>query len=264
MKKTLITLLAFAGIASATSSDWTCDPTTIKDEEVVVSGTSVHTWDVSDTAGLTWTGGNAFSIAITLDVNSLAKTETGEFDTTKRYAVMSIRDYTSKPNKTTSYNGLACVAIQNGKVQFINWNGATAADTNVAEVSLSELGAQSSLTLVVNRDSSNTTTMGVYADGNFDNGRTLAGLANRSFDKQEFTELNFGGTTADSYTGGVNAVMPGNDVAAEFTLTGAAYMTGGVATADQLRTYYNLVPEPTTACLSLLALAGLAARRRRR
>ncbi len=246
MKKTLITLLALASVAAATPSDWTCDPATEENNTVSVSGTSIHTWNVANTAGLTWTEGNAFSIAFTLDVTSL--------DTTKRYAVMSIKD--------SSYNGLTSVAIQNGNVEFVFWDE-TSAYASKPLAGENGLNAKYSLTFVVNRSAGNAMTLDVYTDGNFDRKVTLTGKSNWKFGDKNFTQLNFGGSTAN-YFGNVNGVMPSNANAAEFTLTGAAYMTGGVATADQLKTYYyQLVPEPTTACLSLLALAGLAARRRR-
>ncbi len=243
MKKTLITLLALAGVASATPSDWTCDPTTIKDKEVVVSGSSVHSWNVSGVSDLSWDSGHTFTIAFTLDVTSL--------DSSKNYAVMSIKD--------AGYNGLASVAIKQGSLDFILYNDSSA----TSSVSLSALGAKSSLTLVINRQGGSSINMVAYADGKFDQGTTLTGKSNWHFSRA-FTAINFGGTANGNYTGHANTLMPNNANAAQFTLTGAAYMTGGVATAEQLKTYYQLVPEPTTACLSLLALAGLAARRRRR
>ncbi len=257
MKKTLITLLALAGVASATPSEWTCDPATEENNTVLVSGTSVHTWDVSSTAGLTWTGGNAFSIAFTLDVTSL--------DSMKKYAVMSIHSHDSTEDATPGFedfNGLTSVAIQNGNVEYIFWTGATGQPATYTKA-LTDLNAKYSLTFVVNRSTGNDMTLDVYTDGNFDRKATLSGKTSWSFGDHDFTELNFGGTTVDYFGNPVNRI-PGNADAAQFTLTGAAYMTGGVATADQLKTYYyQLVPEPTTACLSLLALAGLAARRRR-
>lgn len=47
-------------------------------------------------------------------------------------------------------------------------------------------------------------------------------------------------------------------------LVSDAVLFTGVKTADQIKTVHFLIPEPTTATLSLLALAGLAARRRRK
>jgi len=247
MKKTFISLLALAGVAAAAPSDWTCDSVTVKDLNKLVSGTSVHTWDVSKATGFSWSEHTPFSIALTLDVTKI--------DSAKNYAVMSIKDHSAKH----TYNGLASVAIRQGSLDFILWNE-TAPH---ASVSLASLNAKSSLTIVFNRDNDSTVNLVAYADGNFDRGTALKSKTGWIFGGQEFAEINFGGSTS-SYLGNVDKLMPSNKDAAQFTLTGAAYMTGGVATADQLRTYYHLVPEPTTACLSLLALAGLAARRRRR
>ncbi len=249
MKKTLITLLALAGVASATPGDWTCDPTTIKDKEVVVSGSRVHTWNVSSaqTDGLDWSSTHAFSVALTLDVTSL--------ESSKDYAVLTVQN----THNTTVFVGLASIAIKQGNVNFNLYNSSDP----VGSVSLETMGAKSSLTLVLSRTSDAKIQLKAYADGNFD----------RAFGLGEGSNWNYSGPQVFYYGGlpdgtsyfndNVSGLMPGNANAAQFTLTGAAYMTGGVATAEQLKTYYQLVPEPTTACLSLLALAGLAARRRR-
>ncbi len=69
--------------------------------------------------------------------------------------------------------------------------------------------------------------------------------------------LTQGGTNAASYLLGSNYTLSGLTVA----LDGYANAT---PTISNLTITANLIPEPTTATLSLLALAGLAVRRRRR
>ena len=59
------------------------------------------------------------------------------------------------------------------------------------------------------------------------------------------------------------ATANGDNKATSVTLDNIA-MWNRVLTADEIKTVATMVPEPTTATLSLLALAGLAARRRRR
>lgn len=240
MKKILITSLCFAGMAAA---DWTVYEPTQGYCETVVSGTACSTWALPNNTGLTWTSGNAFSIALTVDATSL--------DTSKSYTLLSIRD--------SGYNGLANISVSNGNANFVLWNETSPH----ASVALSALGAESSLTFVLSRTTSNELSLTAYADNNFTSGTSIGTKTGWDFNNKNLTQLNFGGTTAN-YFQNVAGVMPSNAEASAFTLTGAAYMTGGTATAADLQKYSSLVPEPTTACLSLLALAGLAARRRRK
>lgn len=239
MKKILITSLCFAGVAAA---EWTVYEPTLGYCETVVSGAEYSTWEPNNTE-LTWTSGKAFSIALTVDATSL--------DTSKSYTLLSIRD--------VSYNGLANISLSGGNANFVLWNETSPH----ASVDLSDLGAESSLTFVLSRTTSNELSLTAYADNNFTSGTSMETKEGWGFSNKTFTQLNFGGTTAN-YLGNVAGVMPSNAEASAFTLTGAAYMTGGTATAADLQKYSSLVPEPTTACLSLLALAGLAARRRRK
>ncbi len=244
MKKTFTILTLFACSVAASANEWTYDPTLVGNLEKEVSGSDYRSWDVSG-SGLTWTGSNPFSIAVTLDIASL--------ETTKDYAVFSIKD--------SSYNGLAAVAIQQGNINFYNWNDANPKGGSIA---LNTLNAQETLTLVISRDSGNTMSLNAYADGDFNTAVLRTGATNFSFSGLSFRSLNFGGSSAE-YFQNIGTAMPSNDNAAAFTLLGAGYMTGGVATADQLSTFYaDIVPEPATAALGAMLLAGMASRRRRK
>ena len=73
-----------------------------------------------------------------------------------------------------------------------------------------------------------------------------------SGDSHTMKQLNFGGNSTGG--NGVNVTLEG------------LYIHNQKLTADEIKTFVGSlpIPEPTTATLSLLALAGLAARRRRR
>ena len=244
MKKTFTILALFACSVAASANAWTYDPTLVGNLEKEVSGSDYHSWDVSG-SGLTWTGSNPFSIAVTLDIDSL--------ETTKDYSVFSIKD--------GQFNGLAAVAIQQGNINFYNWNTTT---PQGGSIELSSLNAQKTLTLVISRDSSNNMSLDAYADGNFETAVSRAGRSDFRFQNMTFESLNFGGSSAE-YFQNIGTAMPSNANAADFTLLGAGYMTGGVATADQLSTFYaDIVPEPATAALGAMLLAGMASRRRRK
>lgn len=253
MKKILITSLCFAGMAAA---DWTVYGPTGLRGETLASGADICSWNVEDATSFTWQNADAFSIALTLDVKSL--------DVTKEYTLLSIKSVGYKENDVDIFNGLANISLSGGNINLVLYSD-TALQSSVA---LAGLGAESSLTLVLSkttgtRNVGNLLTLDAYVDNDFDHGTRIRSKSGWSFSTETFELLNFGGSTADYYGSGAN-VMPPNADAAEFILTGAAYMTGGVATADDLKNYSSLVPEPTTATLSLLALAGLAARRRRK
>jgi uncharacterized protein (TIGR03382 family) len=53
-------------------------------------------------------------------------------------------------------------------------------------------------------------------------------------------------------------------VSANADLVDSVYLVGSVLTASEVQSIHQSIPEPATATLSLMALAGLAARRRRK
>lgn len=244
MKKTFTILALFACSVAASAHAWTYDSALVGNLEKEVSGSDYHSWSVSG-SGLTWTGGNPFSIAVTLDIASL--------ETNKDYAVFSIKD--------KSFNGLAAVAIQQGNINFYNWDTVT---PQGGGIDLSSLNAQKTLTLVLSRNASNDMLLDVYADGDFSAATSRSGSSNFAFSNQTFQALNFGGSPT-AYISNINTAMPSNADASAFTLLSAGYMTGSVATTEQLSTFYaDIVPEPATAALGAILLAGMASRRRRK
>ena len=259
MKKTIISLLVLAGVAAA--ADVVSWDATAGDASLVASGTSVQTWDVRD-SGLTWNKNVAESLILTVDVDSFAAGNA--------YTLLTFKDQ--------SYNGLSDIYVNDSSLCLYMWNG-TEPSASVGLAEVVGLGTET-LTLVWNRTASNTVVLDVYADDHFDavvwtTTYTSTGANGVSFGDNPFHELNFGGKTVD-LTGNGNTVVPSGAGAGEWTLLGAGYTAGSLVTAEQLSGYYAAnvgtlvnpaaalaVPEPATATLSLLALCGLAARRRR-
>ena len=254
MKKTLLTLISLVGTVSASVTTWDL---TDGDAALNASGSNVQSWDVSQ-SGLTWNKNIAESLVFTVDAQ--------QFNAESSYTLLTIKD--------NSYNGLSNVYVSGGNLNVHIWDSSTPNDS----VSLSEIvqADTNTLTLVWNRTADNKLVFDVYADDNFETKAwtytfTSTGANGFSFDGKTFQTLNFGGKNGD-LLGNANTLIPSGTNAAEWELLGAGYTTGAMASAEDLTAYYNSavayntasIPEPTTATLSLLALAGLAARRRRR
>ncbi len=235
MKKTLIALMALAGVAMAETT-----PTPV----LTLSTTTTNTIDLSS-----YITGNAFTVAVTLD-----------YDTVKNYLLADSGDNqqlinvgTDETLTTGSRIGMTICYGDNSAIRG-TWNEATWNNANTSGFQVGmDLGAFDSLSwgsgtvasLVMTYDYNNGTT-GVFtiadANGNVLNqigGAFYQGLRGSNFDPNSL-QLHSSVLSASVY----NQVM----------------------TADQAKSLgaSMIIPEPTTATLSLLALAGLAARRRRR
>lgn len=75
------------------------------------------------------------------------------------------------------------------------------------------------------------------------------------------TTLEYSGQTSSSFKFTYTDVL---GVSANDDLVNSVYLFGSVLDASAVQSIHQSIPEPTTATLSLLALAGLAARRRRK
>ncbi len=221
------------------------------------SGTSVQTWDVS-TTGLTWNGtkNSGGTIVSSTPESVIFSIDFSQINSSLSYNLFSIKDET--------YNGLSAIAIKDGNINFFTWNGATATTTQTLSLSDSSILGSDILTFVFSRDASVTTSLSIYTGTSTVAAATLAGKAGFGFSKV-WKQLNFGGKL-DDYFQNVNSVMPANKDVSEFTLLGAGYTLGSVATAEDLQSYYAAaLPEPSAFGLlaGIGALALVAARRRR-
>lgn len=255
MKKTLITLLALAGVAAAAT-------TTVTDLT-----TSVTSGDVTYTAPTTTGGEGAFSgsgiwevgggsrahgaLTFTLNLTELAKLTTQTtlvtVDTTADIGLI-----------WGQYNGEWGIAG--------NWQGGLWAKDGASFVSYDTLLADAwsvadnatdgfiTLTMTVADTAGDQGGMQLYKAGSNASYYTTNGLGssnNKTIDAFKFdTSLIENVAVTSGWVDGGTASGLGTNLETTFTSAHG----GKVA----------LVPEPTTATLSLLALAGLAARRRRK
>ena len=257
MKKTIISLLVLAGVAAA--ADVVSWDATAGDASLVASGTAVQDWTVNG-SGLTWASGAQESLIVTLDVTNFSAT-------TDSYTLLSVDD--------AKFNGLANVYIANGSLNVHLWNNSTPTTTLALTNLISD--TTQTLTIVLSHKANNGVLLGVYADDVFTSAVADVVVQENGFNFSDtsFTNLYYGGNPG-SITGNGESFIPDGAGAGTWTLLGAGYTAGSLVTTEQLSGYYAAnvgtlvnpaaaltVPEPATATLSLLALCGLAARRRR-
>ncbi len=189
-------------------------------------------------------GSARFSVALTFDLSSLAGTNTTLFSTTWN---------ATPPND--AFKGLYGAKYDNGSITVGYWNNTTAYEGKSVNVE----ATSGMLTMVWSRPG-NYTTLDVYV------GDTHVGAITSTLTNETFTAflnvLSVGGkgtTNSGSHTNSYTA-------ASSADLLGMQVVTGSVMDDAAIKSYIQTVPvpEPATATLSLLALAGLAARRRRK
>ena len=255
MKKTLITLLALAGVAvaatttvtdlttSATSGNVTYTAPTTTGGEGSFSGAGI--WEVG--------GGDRAhgALTFTLNLTELAKLTT-------QTTLVTVDSSADIGLIWGQYNGEWGIAG--------NWQGNLWANNGTSFVSLDTLMADAwsvadnatdgfiTLTMTVAHTTGAQGGMQLYKAGSSTSYYTTNGLgssANTSIDAFKFdTSLIENAAVTSGWVAGTTASGLGTNLETTFTSAHG----GKVA----------LVPEPTTATLSLLALAGLAARRRRK
>ena len=260
MKKTLIALMALAGIASAadlvaewkdfsslTSGDYSISLGNggSKVEDGILSVSGILKDATVDLSAAELTIKDGFTVSITLssvthiggnrpDNVFALKTEAGtNGDANHAFALSYRNDWPAKP-LFFAYSG------GTGNVKEVTDNG----NIDQAGYSLPGLMEDTPITLTVTVES---TTAKLYVDGEL----AYTGLiSSNSVLEQEITTLALGSWAGTS----------GNGRQSETVYNLAIY--NGAMSAAEVKAM--LVPEPTTATLSLLALAGLAARRRRK
>lgn len=240
MKKTIIALFAMAGLAMATEQLGSFEQTTNDNQGGYVG----FTFNLSDS----WL---TASPAVTDEYSALELTSI-----TLQGAETWYRLYNANND-----SGLVILNSSNAVVGKSNWD-----PTIGSKVGSSYALTYSFLTTTIvgettNTDSSLTldldTNYKVIVYGNktaFDNltvGTTITSFAG-SQNPTEAAPIVAGGLRIDFTDGGTSGVMLGSGGSLDGTALPVVSISG------------KLVPEPTTATLSLLALAGLAARRRRK
>ena len=255
MKKTIIALLALCGCASAATelvAEWdnfssltnngytltiTGTATKVEDGILKVTGSNPvsATIDVSD-AGLTF--GNGFTLNMTLsNVNPLSG------DAPYGFVGLKSGDYVNLALagvNSSSYDAKFCYRSSSNNITT-SYPEETSGDLSI----LTSTTTVSTLTITFSNSVFN-----MYLNG----GLVATGTPNSDMMNDNISSV------IDTISFGAWAGGSDNGLLKEYVHSFAIYE--GAMTAAEVRAL--MVPEPTTATLSLLALAGLAARRRRR
>ncbi len=262
MKKTLITLLTLAGMASAytttvnplTLGGWTLDPnnaTKLSLVDGVLSSTSGLHWDVGTaTQSITSTLGYATDyFACTTETDTL----TFSFDVTNNGTGNSCLTLALIGKENVIVVGHGTYDKPGDAVQIAVTNNTTASGYLMA--STEAITGAANLT-------AGATLAGAMPTGG--NTSTISGSIAWDGDSYTLTVSSSAITETTTYDLGLSSI----DVSAlMITLEGGD--NGGqdwdeTPSVTNLTITGNVIPEPATATLSLLALAGLAARRRRK
>ena len=250
MKKTIIALMALAGAAGAV------DLTTLvtMDQLIAAAGTNTAT-QVQNMSVTTYEFGNGTYIGdITLDALNTAIADSDTYITIAAWV---------KPTDTNGVESIFGYGAQSDGFKFcINGDGLQYTAKSVADREKVD----------PNLPADTWTLVGISFKGGTDaaKGRYFAGTSNNNF----FTRDVLGGFAAPAAGDQTFAIGSGNSEEARESFNGQiagltiftsnAYISGvNEVTAIMGTTAPKSIPEPTTATLSLLALAGLAARRRR-
>ncbi len=233
MKKTIITLLALAGVAAA-------DDSTQKLWSLDFTGTSL-TSSFADGVSLSTLPTSGINNGLTLNNAPLTLTQTGSILTYSDEFIFSVTlqvnshlgswpELVGFGNNSNNWKGAYYVSDDNFVLDKNGFGSPNETNRAVGDVSVT---LATPITLSFKSNGEGTITMYV--------GDTVAGytIIGDSYLDQTIDKFAIGGRI-----GGKN----GNN--ADVTVYGASLS--------------KIIPEPTTATLSLLALAGLAARRRRR
>ncbi len=255
MKKTIIALMALASVASAVELTRIATM-----DELVAAGTLYDATKVDNMSVTTYSfSDGAYIGAITLDAVNNALQDSSKYITIAAWVNMSD---TNGVESIFSYG-----AQQNGFKLCTNGAGLQYTAKGVADKDTANVGLTANTWTLVGISFKGGT---AAADG----AKYIAGTANNNF----YTR-NLGGFALPSEADQTFAIGSGNSGNARETFNGqiagltiftSDSVIAGVndvtaimgTTAPELLT--PSVPEPTTATLSLLALAGLAARRRRK
>lgn len=228
MKKTLIALMALAGIASATT------PAVLNEElqAALASYEAGSSFEISFTMGQGYSANANAKMALTLAEGYYFLLEPGQngYYSGLSSALLSMSSPTADDcgNMTGAQTGSGAVdgtlTIQKEGNAY-GWMSYTVSGTNYTRPASSFVGA----VITFAYDAENSSATFTLDRTSLNLGTVVVSMSDVSFDAKEFS---FGGALGDN--------------------------------TSNLKVTYAPIPEPTTATLSLLALAGLAARRRRK
>ena len=254
MKKTLITLLALAGVAAADTATTTIFTDLTQDKTITLSDNSSITWSATDATFTgdicsTVTGEQArASVSFTLNL-----TDAATVGTTKTELVTITK---------TDYVNTIGLWLVDGKISG-RWNDGTYDEVS-GQNNPGTASGQVAITSILN-DNDNVFTV----DG--DKFIALTLVLDRTCDAYNTDHVGMvlydadGSVVWNCCSLGAAGFTTYDAIKLNMDYVGsAASITNAVLSPTDAGTQAALIPEPTTATLSLLALAGLAARRRRK
>lgn len=257
MKKTLITLLALAGVAAADAV--TIAPLTSSDGWTVGHQNDAKTQDaVLDTTAATLTLTSAdWSRGYGVYTLADAITLTNEADSLTVSFTINTTDLNSLVTGTLVGSGKA-ITLGHGSYSDVDKNGGNGIQSGISTDTTG---------VFYNMQGSGTGGVFVKPDKTVDNSLTAntpltltTTVAWNTTKSQFVASLSYGETSLTSYDLGTSYTLD----KLVFSLDGSSTQTvSGVSVSANIIPASPNVPEPTTATLSLLALCGLAARRRR-
>ena len=258
MKKTLITLLALAGVASAAPVVVTFGNETAPERDFITDSFFVN--NVGET---TYTLKNGATVTLTPSGGNLwAGSTDGAVDKTWGNAAAITAMNTALGLTATNGFTAADFSVGSGIYYTASGNGGS---TSTLTLNLGETAkVGDTITLFVTAACHVQHTAGFSITGLGDDiTLSYAGLNGNGFTAASGSSVSYNANLASNWSPNTHSVQ-------SFKVTGT--LTSTTLTMDQQGTKKNgwqtlsyvVVPEPTTATLSLLALCGLAARRRRR
>lgn len=259
MKKTIIALMALSGVASAawtaddangwiykSGSSWVTNSATITEDTTSKDLTITFTNEDGETLDFSYSGRSCYTFAITLNLDDLTS------PTTATSAVWGGEKVGFGLN-----NGLVTACIGSGNSSW-NTTGLTLGSTGSLTLIVTT-GEKGSMILAYGEDDTYTSVTSSQTGNNKANGTTTDGGSYYGWTglKESASITSF---TIDSSIATAVEKFAVWDSKNDTTSLDSAAM---LANMDTVAAAMKVIPEPTTATLSLLALVGLAARRRR-
>ncbi len=252
MKKTIIALLALAGVSAAwensyTSTVFELDGTTTKEDRLIFDGNAGSTISVTTTNDV---------VIGEINANGSNNITSVTFNLSGTFTIDGGQSLFGKGTDLSTTLNLG----ENGKFEVINNSFSTGKNTSITLNAVLRKGETDRV--LVDATSANrfinagSITLNISSADNYTNGGLVYEYEGSYFSSSDVTNNAGRLTIAD----GADAMTLASDTL--YTVVSAYDLDTGKPVFNKIS--LMVVPEPTTATLSLLALAGLAARRRRR